>query len=388
SKSKYIKRAFDEQLKTMKLWNNETIVKNIHFNASQVEAVSYILGRKYMSIKFLEHRLWGTRGGTAMLSTDKLNYTEAYAGSGEFAVVSLIMNLSSAKERSLILLDEPEVSLHPGAQKRMMETIYQLVEKNKHQLILSTHSPVLVNMLPKEAIKLFTFDQETETTKISQCISPDEAFVELGHDISERTIIVEDKLAKEVIERAIKNDAVLNSSINVEYIPGGAETILSKHLPSYAIVGRQDIIFLMDGDKNKDVKKPKIDTVSDADLVATMKCHFGCELVINASGGNGVANRAELLKLQRTVLKYALDKVLYLPFFTPEQLLIDTCCTIEQKELLSKQKWDMDDVDVYKKMMVVLTQDHLGKDDVDSNEIFFTQKHMLSKLGIDSDALK
>lgn len=388
SKSKYIKKAFDEQLKTMRLWNVETIVKNVHLNASQVAAVSYILGRNYKSIKFLEHRLWGTRGGTAMLSTDKLNYTEAYAGSGEFAVVSLIMNLFSAKEKSLILLDEPEVSLHPGAQKRMMEIIYQLVETNKHQLILSTHSPVLVNMLPKEAIKLFTFDQETEITKISQCISPDEAFVELGHDISERTIIVEDKLAKEVIERAIKSDAVLSNSFNVKYIPGGAETILGKHLPSHAIVGRPDVIFLMDGDKNKNEKKPKIDSVSDADLVATMKTHFGCELVINASGGHGVANRAELLRMQRTVLQYALDKVLYLPFFTPEQLLIDTCCTPEQQKLLSNKQWDMADVGVYKKMMVALTQDHLGKDDVDSNEIFFTQKHMLSKLGVDSDVLK
>lgn len=61
SKSKYIKKAFDEQLKTMRLWNVETIVKNVHLNASQISAVSYILGRSYKSIKFLEHRLWGTK---------------------------------------------------------------------------------------------------------------------------------------------------------------------------------------------------------------------------------------------------------------------------------------------------------------------------------------
>ncbi|EDP2820988.1 ATP-binding protein, partial [Salmonella enterica subsp. enterica serovar Oranienburg] len=118
--------------------------------------------------------LWGARGGTALLSTDKLNYTEAFAGSGEFAIVSLVLSLYAAKPNSLILLDEPEVSLHPGAQKRMMEILYSIVDQHKHQVVVSTHSPVIVNLLPKEAIKLFIFDEETETAKIAQNITPDE----------------------------------------------------------------------------------------------------------------------------------------------------------------------------------------------------------------------
>ncbi|EGW5939090.1 ATP-binding protein, partial [Salmonella enterica] len=184
SKSKYIKKAFDEKLKTLRLWGAETIVKNVTLKPELVESVSYILGRNYKDIKFLEHRLWGTRGGTALLSTDKLHYTEAFAGSGEFAIVSLVLSIYAAKPNSLILLDEPEVSLHPGAQKRMMEILYSIVEQHKHQVVVSTHSPVIVNLLPKEAIKLFIFDEETETAKIAQNISPDEAFVELGHDIT------------------------------------------------------------------------------------------------------------------------------------------------------------------------------------------------------------
>ncbi|WP_146672282.1 AAA family ATPase, partial [Escherichia coli] len=101
--------------------------------------------------------LFCTRGGTALLSSDKLTYTESFAGSGEFAIVSLILNIYSAKPNSLILLDEPEVSLHPGAQKRMMDVLYSIVEQKKHQVVISTHSPVIVNTLPKDAIKLFVF---------------------------------------------------------------------------------------------------------------------------------------------------------------------------------------------------------------------------------------
>jgi len=386
-KSKYIKKAFDDNLQTLRLWNADVIVKNVTLKKEQVDEISYILGRNYKSIKFLEHRLWGARGGTAMLSTDKLNYTEAYAGSGEFAVVSLVMNLFAAKDKSLILLDEPEVSLHPGAQKRMMELIYSLVEKKKHQVVLSTHSPVLVNMLPKEAVKLFIYDEDTETAKIAQNILPDEAFVELGHDLSVRTVITEDKLAREVIIRAIQNEPSLKNSFNIQYVPGGAETILGKHLPSHAAVGRSDVLFLLDGDKNTGVKFPKIEAVSDAELVNKMKECFGCELTVNASGSKAVANNKELIALRRCALDYAFKKVLYLPFETPEKLLIENCCSIEQTDALGKVSWDLTDVEIYKKKIAFLTQEFLGQEDVDSGEIFFFQKSMLSKLKSDSQPM-
>ncbi len=387
SKSKYIKKAFDENLKSLKLWNTNVIVKNITLKKEQVDKISHILGRNYKSIKFLEHRLWGARGGTAMLSTDRLSYTEAYAGSGEFAVVSLVMNLFAAKDKSLILLDEPEVSLHPGAQKRMMELVYSLVDKKKHQVVLSTHSPVLVNMLPKEAVKLFIYDEDTESAKIAQNIMPDEAFVELGHDLSVRTVITEDKLAQEVIMRAINNEASLKSSFKIQYLPGGAEAILGKHLPSHAAVGRNDILFLLDGDKNTGVKFPKIEAVSDAELVNKMKECFGCELTVNPSGSKSVANNAELTTLRRCALDYAFKKVLYLPFETPEKLLIENCCSVEQNELLGKVEWDLKDVDIYKKQIAFLTQQFLGQEEVNSNEIFFFQKSMLSKLNSDSQPM-
>ncbi|MBW9452784.1 ATP-dependent nuclease [Citrobacter portucalensis] len=380
SKSKYIKKAFDEKLKNLRLWGSETIVKNVTLTPDLVQAVSYILGRNYKDIKFLEHRLWGARGGTALLSTDKLNYTEAFAGSGEFAIVSLVLSIYSAKPNSLILLDEPEVSLHPGAQKRMMEILYSIVEQKKHQVVVSTHSPVIVNLLPKEAIKLFIFDEDSETAKIAQNISPDEAFVELGHDITKKTIIVEDKLAKEIIAKAIKSDDRLKLSFNINYIPGGSETILSKHLPSYAMVSRDDILFLLDGDKNKKVKPVRISEIADANLVKTMREYYGCELVINASGSNGKANELEANALKRQALEYAFQKVQYLPFNTPEQFLIESAILPDEQNIIDSQSWDANDLDMYKKQIRLLAQHQYDKEEVDSGEIFCIQKIMIARL--------
>jgi predicted ATPase len=87
-----------------------------------------------------------------------MSYTEAFAGSGEFAVVRLVVALAGAQPGSLILLDEPEVSLHPGAQERLMSFLYVRVKKLKHQAVLATHSPGIIRWLPPEAIKVLVVD--------------------------------------------------------------------------------------------------------------------------------------------------------------------------------------------------------------------------------------
>lgn len=82
-------------------------------------------------------------------------YSEAFAGSGEFAVVMLVVGVTEAPPKSLILLDEPEVSLHPGAQRKLMEFLYEQAKINSHQIAISTHAPEIIRSLPASAIKVF-----------------------------------------------------------------------------------------------------------------------------------------------------------------------------------------------------------------------------------------
>ena len=60
-----------------------------------------------------------------------------------------------------ILLDEPEVSLHPGAQERLVEFLFEQIKKHKHQVVVSTHSPSIIRHLPPEAIKVMMVDNKT-----------------------------------------------------------------------------------------------------------------------------------------------------------------------------------------------------------------------------------
>lgn len=173
---------------------------------------------------------------------------------------------------------------------------------------------------------------------------------------------------------------MLKLSFNISYIPGGSETILSKHLPSYAMVSRDDILFLLDGDKNKKVKPVRISEIADANLVKTMREYYGCELVINASGSNGKANELEANALKRQALEYAFQKVQYLPFNTPEQFLIESAILPDEQNIIDSQSWDANDLDMYKKQIRLLAQHQYDKEEVDSGEIFCIQKIMIARL--------
>ncbi|AJJ64778.1 AAA family ATPase [Yersinia aldovae] len=141
-RTKSLKYVIDNDLGSLKKFTGkkEHIIENTVLTAEEVDVVSFILNKKYDRIRYIEHKLFKLNGGTAILETKKLKYSEAFAGSGEFAVVSLVKAISRAGNNSLILLDEPEVSLHPGAQKRLMFYIYkQVLEKNIKSLSQHIH---------------------------------------------------------------------------------------------------------------------------------------------------------------------------------------------------------------------------------------------------------
>jgi predicted ATPase len=57
----------------------------------------------------------------------------------------MILNTKIA-ENELILLDEPEIGLHPSYQKHLVKLITQKSESDNAQFIISTHSPIIASM--------------------------------------------------------------------------------------------------------------------------------------------------------------------------------------------------------------------------------------------------
>ncbi|HEK1767536.1 TPA: AAA family ATPase [Pseudomonas putida] len=301
---------------------------NRELEKNEVELVSYVLGRAYKKIEIIAHTFFKNSGKTVRLTHSDIRYSEAFAGSGEFAVVMLVLGILQAPQKSLILLDEPEVSLHPGAQERLMKFIISETSKNHHQVILSTHSPAVIRHLPPNAIKTLRLnDINSKVTLVSQSLSPDDAFYYIGEPSANKlTIIVEDKLAKSIVERALKSLGPHVEKYEVMFIPGGAETLWATYIPIFAIADRKDILFLLDGDKKKPPlrKSSSIPESENETLGEEIKNLTGCKIDFKIDGNKHKGgNKEQLYDMQRLFIDWTSRYVDFLPMNTAEEFIVN-----------------------------------------------------------------
>lgn len=65
-------------------------------------------------------------------------------GEGIVSIFAIVDALYDSKPGSAIVIDEPELSLHPSLQKRVAQLLYRY--SSDRQIIISTHSPYFVNL--------------------------------------------------------------------------------------------------------------------------------------------------------------------------------------------------------------------------------------------------
>jgi hypothetical protein len=354
---------------------------------AEVAAISRILGRRYSSIHWIRHFFFGVDGFTCVLHTDTLNYSEAFAGSGEFAVVRLVVDVMGAPERSLILLDEPEVSLHPGAQEKLMEFLFEQVKVKKHQVVMATHAPALIRPLPPLAIKVMSPDPRTGRIEIlSQSASPAEAFFHIGEPLpGKKTILVEDGLARDIILRVIraKNNEAFQQQFDVRHGSGGSKTLWAHLLPTYAADDRNDILVFFDGDERPAIPFPDPDNFGPArgkELADKLKAVTVVDINFNVDGGDAGADVAQESAARRKFVKWARKNVKYLPANEyPEEFL--------WKRMSTDAKSDSIPLDPdYKRRFDLLARVELGRtasETVVSAEILQTQQRRVADLNME-----
>lgn len=307
-----------------------------------VAQVSKILGRTYSNISILRHTFFGAEGDTVKLFIDGESYSEAHAGSGEFAVVRLVEEVINAATGSLILLDEPEVSLHPGAQRKLLEFLQEQSLMHGHQVVITSHSPTLVEALPDNAIKLLTYNSERRTVELRAQSTPAyDAFFSLGHTINDgrRRVFVEDAFVAELLRSVLRRmgPAAL-SSVDVVAFPGGVGGLKKSCLPICAIGNLSNTIILLDGDakpKTNDSANDSAEVVKlDLDQVipspATLsqmtvlaKQQFGLLPDLYSDGNDGSPSEQSKAENLLQILKWARKGLRFLPGSVPEALVLN-----------------------------------------------------------------
>ncbi len=62
-------------------------------------------------------------------------------------------------KNSIILIDEPELSLHPAWQNNILQLYEHFADKNNNQIILATHSPHILASAKSNSIRLLNLNK-------------------------------------------------------------------------------------------------------------------------------------------------------------------------------------------------------------------------------------
>lgn len=128
-------------------------------------------------------------------------YSEKRFSSGELALLRLISRLEDIPVRSLVLLDEVELALHPKVQRKLLAFLHKQAEEKNLTIIVATHSQTLIaNESPTNIILLQ--NSHGEITVKTPCY-PAEAMqsVDIYNGImGDYLLLVEDEMAAKCLK--------------------------------------------------------------------------------------------------------------------------------------------------------------------------------------------
>ncbi len=316
-----LKRAFENNSDV--IFRTRKINQPVILTENELKKVKYILGKDYIETKITEHNIYDKNKGFAIhyKTTNGVTYSEAYAGSGETAIVKLVHELMNSKDYSLVLLDEPETSLHPLAQKKLINFILEQTKEKKLQVIISTHSPDIIEGMPPEAIKILYENLNSGQIGIIENVYPENAFIHIGRTVTNKKVILtEDKLAKMIIESVL--DKTNNSDIiEIVYHPGSVSQIQQNEMTVYSKESNSKHFIVFDGDQKKE--KIDITTLSDREKTPEQLKNKIRKLVgqkIKFSYDSGATDEQKIGLMLRYI-KYHHDNVFFLPNNIPEQII-------------------------------------------------------------------
>lgn len=349
SRSRYLATAINGKDK-ISFYGKNRVQSNINLTDDVCTAVSEIMENDYSKIKIITHGLYwngetNRPSKTIWIKKNDRNYSEAFAGTGESRVILIVNDVINAPKKSLLLIDEPEISLHPRAIANLQAFLLEQVLTKKLQIVITTHSPLMIKNLPDDAIKYMSEDANG-IVHVNNNTPYDQAFYDLQDEVDTPiTLYVEDKLTRATVERVIsnsKNSDFFNKKITVLMLSGGANNIITKHIPISANEQATDTFFLLDGDQNRypfkldentflediatnekiDLANIPMKDINTEYLNRIIECMCGSKISFTPSGGRNGSNKDELLEQQKQFINYWNNHVFFLNYQTPERGII------------------------------------------------------------------
>lgn len=183
-------------------------------------------------------------------SLGNVDHPSHYMGAGEQKIFEVVREVFLAPNGSLILIEEPEVSLHNKAMSDLLFFLQEQAEKKNLQIVISTHWLGIKDW--KDRLKIYSLHVDSMTDAITcktGLTPPDQhALSGLRSDIRRITIWVEDELARKIVDR-VANDLNVRQFIKKIGVAYSANNLFS--VAAGLVIDRDvvnDVLIVGDGD--------------------------------------------------------------------------------------------------------------------------------------------
>jgi predicted ATPase len=178
----------------------------------------------------------------------EVSYSELQMSAGERAVLRISHDISGL-ENALVLIDEIEAGLHPYTQQQIMLELQRLALRNSLQVIVTSHSPVVLECVPPEGRIFLEREHENVSVKPPHRDIIQRAFY--GQTVNKLSILCEDDIAEAsiygILDYLHPKLMLLPDDISVGRDTGKTE--FGNHIRALSKFNKLDeFIFVLDGD--------------------------------------------------------------------------------------------------------------------------------------------
>ncbi len=217
-------------------------------NASQIMLAHRILPFRYSNVVRL------SSGKKSLLFAEQdlgPKYSELHMAAGERAILRIAQDVGQVKD-ALVLIDEVEAGLHPWLQELLMIELQQLALRNSLQVIVTTHSPVVLNTVPANGRIFLDRNQESGKVSMQTAYRDVVQHAMYGRANESLNILCEDEAAEGVLLGVF--DVVLpRQYMRSDIIRIGRDTGADEfpaHARAFTKFGRiHNFVFVLDGDQ-------------------------------------------------------------------------------------------------------------------------------------------
>lgn len=239
--------------------------KETRLTASQIEFAHHMLPFRYSEVVALS----GGSSKDLLFAAQESGaaYSELHMAAGERTILRLSQEIAQING-ALILIDEVEAGLHPWVQQLLMLQLQQLALRNDLQIIVTSHSPVILDSVPGNG-RIFLDRDETGKVTVRPAYQDIVQNALYGRSTGSLNILCEDNAAEGIL-RGVFDVLYPRLGIRTDSVRIGRDTGASE-FPAHATAFRKfgqirNFVFVLDGDERTGDIDNKIQAGSQIDV--------------------------------------------------------------------------------------------------------------------------